>query len=91
MNWTVKPLKNGNYAVVFHGLNILKTNKYGACNNEQWAILAAAAPNLVDACKAAVGALNQIPNTKLTGETKDTYTVCSILEQVIAQATRKGI
>jgi hypothetical protein len=40
-------------------------------------------PAYFEACKEAVNALNQIPNTKIGGRFKDTYAVCSYLDKVI--------
>lgn len=52
--------------------------------------LIAAAPALLDACRAAVSALNQIPNRKLSpivgGIHKTTYSVCSMLDAAIEKA-----
>lgn len=47
------------------------------------------APELLEACKIAVNALNQVPNQKLTGKFKDSYAVCSFLDQIIKKAEGK--
>jgi hypothetical protein len=44
------------------------------------------AGDLLTACRAALNALNQIPNKKLNGAFKDSYAVCSHLDAMIAQA-----
>lgn len=38
----------------------------------------------LEACKASVNALNQISNKKIAGNYKDTYTLCSDLDKIIA-------
>lgn len=44
------------------------------------------APKLMEACKEALSALNQIPNKKLHGNFKDSYAVCSYLEKILKEA-----
>jgi hypothetical protein len=51
MNHTVKQLKSGKYAVVENGKNILVTNNYGDIPDKERAILAAAAPELLECMK----------------------------------------
>jgi hypothetical protein len=59
---------------------------------DQWranARLIASAPDLLEACKAAVFALNQIPSRTLhpmVGVHKTTYSICSLLDAVIQKA-----
>lgn len=49
--------------------------------------LIAAAPELLEACRIAVNALNQIPNRRIdSGIHKNTYSVCSMLDKIIAAA-----
>lgn len=48
--------------------------------------LIAAAPELLEACKVAVDALNQIPNRRFDSYPhKNTYSVCSMLDALIAK------
>lgn len=47
------------------------------------AILIAMGPRLLEACKEALSALNEIPNHELHGKFKDSYAVCSFLEKAL--------
>jgi hypothetical protein len=49
--------------------------------------LIAAAPQLLEACKVALDALNQIPNTRIDcGVHRNSYSVCSMLSAMISKA-----
>lgn len=42
---------------------------------------------LIKALKTSLRTLNEIPNTKLHGEYKDSYSVCSHIEKIISRAS----
>jgi len=48
------------------------------------------APQLLTAIKDALSTLNEIPNKRLTGKFKDSYSVCLYLGKVIAKAEVKA-
>lgn len=85
--WTVEPVETG-----------FDSGFYQVSNSKGWVIatrlvyedahLLAVAPELLEACRQAVEALNQIPSKPLdsTNGHRNTYSVCSMLDTVIAKA-----
>ena len=63
-SWTTKQLKSGKFSVVENKKNIMVTNCYGRSEDRKRAMLASAAPDLLEALKKSTDILSEIKSFK---------------------------